>query len=312
MGSAGLLPWEAIVFDLTVIGAGPAGLSAAVYAASEGLKTLVLCDQPGGQAGTSSRIENFLGFPRGISGPALTMRAQRQAEKFGAAIIRAHVANLSRAGQEFKLTTTGGDTMLSTAVIVAAGARYNKLGHESERYEGRGIHYACTIREARWTKNTETVVVGAGNSAGQAACYLAQHSKHVHLVVRGDGLGATMSDYLVQRILASPKITLYIRTEIARLYGDRHLTHVELSNGKLIPSKAVFVMIGASPHTDFLSDLCATDSHGFVVTDEDKQTSVPGLFAVGDVRAGSVKRVATAVGEGAVSISSVWRYMASL
>jgi len=307
-------------YDLAIVGAGPAGLAAAVYAASEGLDTMVIEGvAPGGQAGTSSKIENYLGFPTGISGQALAGRAQMQAQKFGARLAIARpVKHLDCAATPFRVELEDGGTLQARAVIVATGARYRKLdvpGHE--RFEGGGIHYAATAMEANLCGGEEVIVVGGGNSAGQAAVYLSRTAAHVHVLVRGPGLAATMSDYLVQRIDRSPKITLHTATEITALDGGDRLRTVTWTNRETGASEAkaignIFLMIGAVPNTDWLDGCLGLDDKKFVVTGDSGSpyaTSQPGMWAVGDVRAGSVKRVASGVGEGSVVIADVHRFL---
>ena len=314
------------VYDVVVVGAGPAGLAAAVYAASEGLSTLVVEGMaPGGQAGTSSKIENYLGFPTGISGQALAGRAQAQAQKFGARLaISRQAASVDCSEQPFRLQLDDGQRVTARAVIVATGARYRKLDVPGyARFEGAGIHYAATAMEGQLCKNEEVVVVGGGNSAGQAAVFLAGIAAHVHVLVRSDGLAATMSDYLVQRIARSSSITLHTRSEIIGLEGDERLRQVtwrHRDTGELTtrPVGNMFVMIGAEPCTEWLKDCLALDDKGFVRTGRCAEghllespfaTTKPGIFAVGDVRSGSVKRVASSVGEGSVVIQAVHRYL---
>lgn len=309
------------VYDVAVIGAGPAGLASAVYAASEGLDTIVVeGTAPGGQAGTSSKIENYLGFPTGISGQALAGRAQVQAQKFGArlAISRAAVG-LDCDGTPFRLRLDGERAILARAVVVATGARYRKLDVANyARFEGQGIHYAATAMEARLCGGEEVVVVGGGNSAGQAAMFLSRAAGHVHILVRADGLAATMSDYLVQRILSSPRITLHPRTEITALGGDTGLSSVTWTHRGTGVSETrrvgnVFVMIGAEPNTDWLCGCLELDGRGFVVTGtatgSPYATSRPGIYAVGDVRSGSIKRVASSVGEGSVVVAALHGFL---
>ncbi len=307
------------VHDLAVVGAGPAGLAAAVYGASEGLNTIVLeALAPGGQAGTSSKIENYLGFPTGISGQALAGRAQVQAQKFGArlAIARA-VTGIDCSAEPFRLTLDDGEAIAARAVVIASGARYSKLDvPDYDRFEGNGIYYAATAMEAQLCAGTEVIIVGGGNSAGQAAVFLSRHVAHVHILVRGDGLAATMSDYLVQRIETSAHITVHPHTEITALRGDTPLTEVEWTTKGATETHAigaVFVMIGATPNSDWLGGCLERDARGFVVTGRNGatpyETSRPGIFAVGDIRAGSIKRVASSVGEGSVVISAVHRFL---
>jgi len=315
------------VYDLAVVGAGPSGLSAAVYAASENLDTIVIeAEAPGGQAGTSSRIENYLGFPTGISGQALAGRAWIQGQKFGAKFSIARAAeSILKKDSVFEITLQDGITVKSRVVILATGATYRKLSLENyEQYEGQSIHYAATAIEAQLCVNEEVAVVGGGNSAGQAAVYLAGFAKHVHVLVRSEGLAASMSDYLVQRIMSSSKITLHTHTEITSLEGGRVLNAVTWRDTKSGESETrpignVFVMIGAQPNTAWLGDCVELDCNGFVLTgtansksnlNSPFETSVEGVFAVGDVRAGSIKRVASGVGEGSVCISAVHQFLA--
>ena len=314
------------VYDVAVVGAGPAGLAAAVYAASEGLKTIVLEGMaPGGQAGTSSKIENYLGFPTGISGMALAGRAQVQAQKFGArlAISRA-VTHLDCETHPYRVHLDDKQAVRARVVVVATGARYRKLDVENyKQFEGQGIHYAATAMEANLCAGEEVIVVGGGNSAGQAAVFLSRTVKHVHILVRARGLAATMSDYLVQRIDQSPRITLHARTEIVGLEGDNFLQsvtwrHRETQASATHPIRNVFVMIGAEPNTDWLNDCLALDKKGFVQTGQDAEgrallspfaTTRPGVFAVGDVRSGSIKRVASGVGEGSVVVAAIHQFL---
>ena len=308
------------VHDVAVVGAGPAGLAAAVYAASEGLDTVVIeSTAPGGQAGTSSKIENYLGFPTGISGQALAGRAQVQAQKFGARLLVSRsAAGLDCDREPYRLRLDDGASVQARAIVVATGARYRKL--DLERYaelEGNGIYYAATAMEAGLCASREAVVVGGGNSAGQAAIYLARTAGHVHMLVRGPGLAATMSRYLIDRIEASDRITLHPFTEVTGLEGERQLealswTHRETGETERRAVGALFVMIGAVPSTDWLDGCLELDAAGFVKTGSGETffcASKPGIFAVGDVRSGSVKRVASGVGEGSVVVSAIHRYL---
>ena len=313
-------------YDLTVVGAGPAGLAAAVYGASEGLQTVVVeALAPGGQAGTSSKIENYLGFPTGISGQALAGRAQIQAQKFGARLLVSRNAAAIHCGEQpYVVEMEDGRRISTRAIVIATGASYRTLDLPNyERFEGHGIHYAATWIESNLCSNEEVVVVGGGNSSGQAAVFLSQHAAHVHMLVRGEGLAATMSDYLVERIEASPKITLHPHTEITALEGERYLERISWKNGKSgeSDSKAMsnlFVMIGAVPNTAWLNGCIPLDRGGFIVTGQDEQgmalsspyaTERPGIFAVGDVRSRSTKRVASAVGEGSVVVQAVHAFL---
>jgi thioredoxin reductase (NADPH) len=318
-----------IVYDIAVIGAGPGGLAAAVYGASEGLTTIVLeAMAPGGQAGTSSKIENYLGFPTGISGQALAGRAQVQAQKFGARLaISRSVVGVDCDVRPFKLTLDDGTQVLARAIVIASGARYRTLDVENfARFEGQGIHYAATAMEANLCVKQEVAVVGGGNSAGQAAIFLSRTVDRVFMLVRGSSLAATMSDYLVQRIEASPRITLLTHTEIVGLEGERALEHVTwIHRQKLEPTRKsisnVFAMLGAQPNTDWLRGCVDLDGKGFVltassITDGSARlgtspfaSSIEGIYAIGDVRSGSVKRVASAVGEGSVVVHAIHQYL---
>jgi thioredoxin reductase (NADPH) len=322
-------------FDLVVVGAGPAGLAAAVYGASEGLRTLVVeMAVVGGQAGTSSRIENYLGFPTGISGGDLTQRAVVQAEKFGAHLTSPCLASsLREEAGHLVIRLSDGTDVASRAVIVASGARYRRLdATRLADFEGNGVYYAATEMEARLCAEAPVVVAGGGNSAGQAALFLAAAGSPVTIVIRGHDLNTDMSRYLVDRIEADARINVRTRTKIASLEGDRTLTSIcvtTVGGDVVLPCNALFSFIGADPATDWLSGCAALDEHGFMLTDrsigEEQlderwktlgrqplpfETSYPGLFAVGDVRAGSIKRVAAAVGEGSASVRSVHEYLA--
>jgi thioredoxin reductase (NADPH) len=320
--------------DVVIVGAGPAGLAAAVYGASEGLDVLVLEDTaPGGQAGTSSKIENYLGFPTGISGEALAGRAFSQAEKFGAEIaIARRAVRLDCDSRPYKVTLSNGEVVRTKAIVVATGARYRKPEiPELPRFEGAGIFYSATHLEAQLCKNEEVAIVGGANSAGQAAVFLSQIAEKVQMLVRGVGLAESMSRYLIKRIEDSPNVTLRTRTQIEGLEGTAGLERIrwrELDTGKteLRAIKNVFMMTGAVPNTKWLEGCVVLDDKGFVKTGADlrpedllgahwrlprnpylMETSIPGVFAVGDVRSGSVKRVASAVGEGSICIQLVHR-----
>jgi len=319
------LPDPAMIYDVAVVGAGPAGLAAAVYAASEGLCTIVIeSTAPGGQAGTSSKIENYLGFPTGISGQRLASRAQLQALKFGVRFaISREVVTAEQVDGIHKLTLAGGLTVCARSVVIASGAQYRKLSvKDYGRFENHGIYYAATAMESLLCREKEVIVVGGGNSAGQAAVFLSGIAKHVHHIVRGKSLAATMSQYLVSRIESSSHITLYTDSEIVRLEGESSLESVGWVNRKSDelthkPMGSVFVMIGAEPNSGWLFGTVKLDKKGFILTGGTDgfqatpyATSVPGMFAVGDVRSNSIKRVASAVGEGSVVISDVHRYLA--
>lgn len=307
--------------DLLIVGGGPAGVAAAVYAGSEGLKALVIEDTAiGGQAGTSSRIENYMGFPSGISGADLVFRGQIQAMKFGTRFaMPRRVQRLARVESGFCATLEDGSTLCARAVLVATGVQYRRLPIERlEVLEGAGVYYAATEMEARFCRNTEAVVIGGGNSAGQAAMFLSRHARHVHLLVRANDLSATMSAYLRQRLEADPAITIRYGSQLSALEGDERLEAVICAepNGNVrIDAGALFIMIGAAPNTEWLSGLVELDDKGFVKTGPDAgvaspyETTHPGIFAVGDVRSGSVKRVASSVGEGSVVVSAIWSHL---
>jgi thioredoxin reductase (NADPH) len=322
-------------FDLVVVGAGPAGLAAAVYGASEGLGTLVVeLVAVGGQAGTTSRIENYLGFPTGISGGDLTQRAVVQAEKFGAHLTSPCAATaLAEEGGHLVVRLADGTDVAGRAVIVASGARYRRLDvARLEEFESNGVYYAATEMEARLCAASPVVVAGGGNSAGQAALFLAEAGSPVTVVIRGDDLGKSMSRYLVDRIDADARIDVRRSTQITGLDGSRALTSVRVKGrdgDDLLECAALFSFIGADPASEWLSGCASLDDRGFVLTDRALgpehldgrwdalgrpplpfETSYPGLFAVGDVRAGSTKRVAAAVGEGSASVRSVHEYLA--
>ncbi|MDB4885374.1 MAG: cyclic nucleotide-regulated FAD-dependent pyridine nucleotide-disulfide oxidoreductase [Gemmatimonadetes bacterium] len=325
------------LYDLVVVGAGPAGLAAAVYAASEGLRTLTVdATAVGGQAGTSSRIENYLGFPTGISGQDLAMRAMVQAEKFGADFsVPCTAVGLRIQGGDRIVRLDDGVELRARAVIVASGIEYRRLSVPRVReLEGAGVYYSATEMEARLAGGEDVVVVGGGNSAGQAAVFLARHSRRVHLVIRGDELAKSMSRYLIDRLDGLPNVTLHRRAVVATLEGEGALSGVTIQSVKggaeeRIAARALFIFIGAVPHTGWLKDCVALDARGFVLTgtgltpamlDSDAwrvanrpplflETSLPGVFAAGDARAGSVKRVASAVGEGSMAISFVHAHL---
>ena len=319
------LPDPEMIYDVIVVGAGPAGLAAAVYAASEGLCTIVVeGTAPGGQAGTSSKIENYLGFPTGISGQRLASRAQLQALKFGVRFaISREVVTAEQIDGIHKLTLAGGIPVRSRSVVIASGAQYRKLSVENySQFENHGIYYAATAMESLLCRDNEVIVVGGGNSAGQAAVFLSGIARHVHHIVRGKSLANTMSQYLISRIEGSSHITLHTDSEIVKLEGSSSLESVGWINRRsgdltVKPIGSVFVMIGAEPNTGWLFGTIKLDKKGFILTGGTDgfettpyATSAPGVFAVGDVRSNSVKRVASAVGEGSVVISDVHRYLA--
>jgi len=320
------------VRDLAVVGAGPAGLAAAVYGASEGLNVLVLeSEAPGGQAGSSSKIENYLGFPTGISGQELAGRAYTQAQKFGAQIMIAKRARkLACDRKPYAIEMDDAESVAARSVIIATGAVYRRLSIDNaSQFDGAGIYYGATFVESQLCRDEEVIVVGGGNSAGQAAVFLAQTSKRVHMLVRSDGLAASMSRYLIRRIEETPAIELRTCTEIISLEGSDHLERVQWRNKRTGKTEThdirhIFVMAGAKPNTDWLNGCVLLDANGFIKTGTDLtredltkagwpmsrppyllETSLPGGFAVGDVRAGNVKRVASAVGEGSIAVASV-------
>lgn len=304
-------------FDLVIVGAGPAGLAAAVYAGAEGLRALVIDETAvGGQAATSSRIENYMGFPTGISGADLCARGEIQSLKFGTRFaVPRRVSGLSKEGAGFIVALDDGVAVRARSLLVATGVQYRRLPLERlEHFEGAGVSYAATELEARHLAGRSAVVVGGGNSAGQAAMYLSRRAKQVHLVVRGPSLAASMSDYLIERISKNDAITVHFGSAVSALHGEQTLaavTLIEAEKERRLDAAGLFVMVGAAPNTAWLSGLVDLDSKGFVVTGDGYATSCAGIFAVGDVRAGSVKRVASAVGEGSVVISKVWGYVAA-
>jgi len=327
------------VLDLAIVGGGPAGLAAAVYAASEGLDVLVIeTESPGGQAGSSSKIENYLGFPTGVSGMELAARAITQAQKFGARMMVAHsVVRLDCKKPLYEVGLDDGSILRARAVVISTGAQYNKPAISTlSQFEGQGVYYGATHIEAQLCDNEDTVVVGGGNSAGQAAVYLSQNARKVHMLVRSAGLAESMSRYLIQRITENPAIELHYHTEIVGLEGNHQLQRViwtdkATGESSMHDIRHVFIMTGASPRTEWLKGCLAMDSKGFILTGRDLElpgeiapplpwplaraplmleASLPRVFAVGDVRSGSVKRVASAVGEGAIAVSLVHRALA--
>jgi thioredoxin reductase (NADPH) len=326
-------PLEHTVFDLLVVGAGPAGLAAAVYGASEGLRTAVLdCNAPGGQAGSSMRIENYLGFPTGLTGAELTDRATLQANKFGAHLsIPTSASRLSFENGYATLDIGGGaEPIAAKCLLIATGAQYRRLEVEGfNRFEGAGVYYAATPAEASFCRGCTAIVVGGGNSAGQAAVFLAPHASRVLLLIRGDDLNKNMSSYLVNRIERTGNIELLRNTTIRQMMGNGHLESIEIVSGpgeerRSVETPAVFSFIGATPRTDWLPAEVERDSKGFVRTGTAVaqsphwdlartpfllETSRRGVFAAGDVRSGSVKRVASAVGEGAMAVQFVHEYL---
>lgn len=329
--------------DLIIVGAGPAGLAAAVYAASEGLDVLLIeTEAPGGQAGSSSKIENYLGFPTGVSGQELAARATHQAQKFGAKMMVAHsIVKLDCDRSPYKVVLDDGRALSTRSIVIATGAQYKKPDLQKLReFEGQGVYYGATYMESQLCIDEDVIVVGGGNSAGQAAVYLSQTARKVYMLVRSGGLADTMSRYLIQRIAENPNIELHYNTEIVGLEGSTRLEAVrwlDKTTGEVSshPICHVFIMTGASPRTDWLRGCLALDDKGFILTGRDLdplqasakpgtnswsltrsplmlETSLPGVFAVGDVRSGSVKRVASAVGEGSISVHLVHRVLAEL
>jgi thioredoxin reductase (NADPH) len=330
---------ESQVRDLIVVGAGPSGLAAAVYAASEGLDVLVIeAAAPGGQAGSSSRIENYLGFPTGISGADLAGRALAQAQKFGAnMMIARNAVRLHCDRRPYQVVLDQGPSLSTRSIVLAAGAQYNKPPITNlEKFEGLGVYYGATAIEAQLCSDEEVVVVGGGNSAGQAAVFLSQNARKVYILVRSTRLSDTMSRYLIRRIEENPKIELHYQTEIVSVDGADHLECITWQDKKdgqtsVHNVRHLFIMTGASPRTEWLRGCLALDKKGFVLTGYDLdrptlrelnwplsrppqilETSLPGVFAVGDIRAGNVKRVASAVGEGSIAIHLVHRALAEL
>ena len=328
---------EGALYDVVIVGAGPAGLAAAVYASSEGLRTIVIeRDAPGGQAGQSARIENYLGFPNGLSGDDLSHRATTQARRLGAEMVLArNVQALESRGSIHALRFDDGTEIEARAVIVATGVSYQLLTADGlADFTGRGVYYGASASDAKSTEGNDVYVVGAANSAGQAALHLAQYARRVVMLVRGGSLDASMSKYLVDRVLASENIEVRVRTEIVRGAGTDHLerlTLVDKDSGieEEVDANWLYAFIGAKPRTDWLADVVARDEHGFILTGPDIAThgiagaliwplkrppfllesSSPGVFAAGDVRRASMKRVASAVGEGSSAISNVHLYL---
>jgi thioredoxin reductase (NADPH) len=326
-------------YDLVVVGAGPAGLGASVYGASEGLSTLALESIAlGGQAGTSSRIENYPGFPAGLSGFELATRILVQADKFGArTAVPQEAVGLKREDGYYRIELSEGGEVAARSVIAASGARYRRLEvPQLERFAGVSVHYAATESEAQRCEGEEVAVVGGGNSAGQAALFLAGRTRRVYLLIRGDDLGKSMSSYLVDRIMAAENVELLAYTEVRELVGDDHLEGVVVEDNRsgarrTLGARALFVFIGAEANTGWLEGAVELDESGFVLTGEalDRsaleasmwkglsrgphllETSLPGVFAAGDVRSGSIKRVASAVGEGSMAVRLVHQYLAS-
>ena len=327
-------PYPAQACDLLVVGGGPAGLAAAVYGGSEGLATILAEETAlGGQAGTSSRIENLLGFPAGLSGEELATRAALQTQKFGVRIKQAaRATSLSSAGGLHQVSFDDGDTVEAKSVIIATGARYNRLMLDRlAEFESVGVYYAATQAEAQACGTGPVAIVGGGNSAGQAALFLSRTSKEVHIIIRGDSLQSSMSRYLIDRIEQNPGIVVRPRSQVTALSGTRQLDglridHTSHPGGSELGVRGLFVFIGATPGTDWLAGQLAEDSNGFLLTGADippaglygetttplfLETSRPGIFAVGDVRSGSVKRVAAAIGEGSMAVRLVFSRLQS-
>jgi thioredoxin reductase (NADPH) len=320
---------ETQVRDVVIIGAGPSGLAAAVYGASEGLDAVMLeTSSPGGQAGSSSRIENYLGFPSGISGQELAARAYNQAQKFGAQVLIAKATRLACDRKPYVVEVENGARIPTRTIVIATGAQYRRPPLKNlSRFEGAGVYYGATFVEAQSCGGEEVIVVGGGNSAGQAAVFLAETTKRVHMLIRSAGLAESMSRYLIRRIEQTPKIVLRPHTEIVALEGGNHLESVSWQNNQTGQVEEhnirhVFVMTGADPNTNWLDGCVALDAKGFIKTGPDLspedlssarwplarppyllETSLPGVLAIGDVRGGSIKRVASAVGEGSIAIS---------
>lgn len=327
---------ESQVRDLIIVGAGPAGLAAAVYGASEGIDVLMVeCAAPGGQAASSSKIENYLGFPTGLSGEALATRAITQAQKFGAKLMVAHsVVQLDCDKSPYRIVLDNGRTLEARSVVIASGAQYNNPRNLNlEKFVGQGVYYGATLMESQLCELEDLIVVGGGNSAGQAAVFLAQTARKVHMLVRSEHLSDNMSRYLIQRIEENSGIEVHYKTEIVDLEGDTHLERVIWQNKASLETttrsiRHVFIMTGASPRTDWLRGCLALDDKGFILTGRDLdtvkpesswplarspyllETSLPRVFAIGDVRSGNVKRVASAVGEGSIAIHLVHRALA--
>jgi thioredoxin reductase (NADPH) len=323
LGIAYDLPDDAAI-DVLIVGGGPAGVAAGVYAGAEGLSALVAEDTAvGGQAGTSSRIENYMGFPTGISGADLVWRGEIQAMKFGTRFVMPRrVAKVDKQDDgRFCATFDDGRRVLAGAIVIATGVQYKRLPIERlADFEGGGVYYAATENEARYCRNAEVLIIGGGNSAGQAAMFLSRAATHVRLLVRGSSLASSMSSYLSSRLEADPAISIEYHAEVVALDGAEKLDSVTIrnirdGNTRKQPTCALFVMVGAEPNTAWLSGLVNLDAKGFVLTGDQAgaaspyATSQPGIFAVGDVRSGSVKRVASAVGEGSVVISKVWEHV---
>jgi thioredoxin reductase (NADPH) len=326
-------------YDLAIVGGGPAGLAAAVYGASEGLRTVMIeREAPGGQAGMSSRIENYLGFPSGLSGADLTRRAVAQARRFGVEILSPQEAAGARAEGPYRFVRFADSSEISChSLLIASGVQWRKLDAPGiDRLTGAGIYYGAAMTEALSCRDEEVYIVGGANSAGQSAMHFSQYASRVIMIVRGDSLEKSMSQYLVEQIRKTPNIHVEFNSSIAEVHGDNHLEAVSVycsqsNETNRMPANYLFIMIGAQPHTDWLGSLVERDERGFILTGPDLErdgkqprgwqldrdpylleTSVPGIFAVGDVRKGSVKRVASGVGEGSVAISFVHQYLSKV
>ncbi|MGH9833774.1 MAG: FAD-dependent oxidoreductase [Blastocatellia bacterium] len=325
-------------YDLVIIGGGPAGLAAAVYGASEGLRTVMVERQaPGGQAGTSSRIENYLGFPSGLSGADLARRAVTQARRFGVEIVAAEGVGL-RCQDSYRFAQlTDGSELSSHVILISTGVAWRKLDVPgTERLAGAGVYYGAAMIEAISCRDEDVFVVGGANSAGQAAMHLSKYARQVTMLVRGTGLAATMSQYLIDQIAATPNITVRCRASVAEAHGDEHLETITVADAntatrETLPTKSLFIFIGAQPHTDWLAGKLERDEHGFILSGPDLlrdgrkpkgwtmerepfllETSVPGIFVAGDVRHGSIKRVASSVGEGSIAVQFIHQYLGKL
>ena len=326
-------------YDLAIVGGGPAGLAAAVYGASEGLKTVMLeCEAPGGQAGLSSRIENYLGFPSGLSGADLARRAVTQARRFGVEILSpVLVTNLKADGTYRFLQLSNGTQISSHAVVLATGVQWRKLDVPGmERLQDAGVYYGAASTEALSCNGEDVYVVGGANSAGQAAMFFSKYAKRVIMLVRGPSLAATMSQYLIDQIAQTPNIQLEVNTHVTEVHGEDHLEEISLlcektGESSRVPASALFIFIGAEPKTEWLNGIVERDARGFILTGSELmregkppkswtaerdpfllETSVPGVFAAGDVRCGSAKRVASGVGEGSVAVQFVHQYLAKV
>ncbi len=329
-------------YDVVIIGAGPAGLAAGVYAGSEGLKTLIIeREAPGGQAGTSSRIENYLGFPQGISGKLLTQYARDQAVKFSVEILAPQEVTAVRVEEKYRVLTLASGEQISTyVVLIASGVQYVKLDSPGmEELSGRGVYYGAATTEALSCQDDDVYLIGGANSSGQAALFFSRYARAVHMIIRGDSLETGMSQYLVDEICKIPNIKVRLRSEVVEARGSEHLEGVSIARrdegGAVVETtredaRALFIFIGAAPRTDFLDGVVARDAKGFILAGPDLkkdgklpkswtlerdpyllETSVPGIFVAGDVRAGSVKRVASGVGEGAIAVSFMHQYLAA-